>query len=60
MAEVMKALGISCKGLQNLHAVKTQVRTELNHLVENATPAYGRSGKNSPELPLRKFWKCNE
>ena len=45
----MEALVISCKGLQNLHAMKTQVRTELNHLVENATPAYGRSGKNSSD-----------
>jgi len=30
MSDLMKALGISCKGLKTLDEMKTRVRTELN------------------------------
>jgi len=44
MSELIKALGISCKGLQTLDEMKTQVRTAFNLSVEKPSWTAGQVG----------------
>lgn len=50
MSELIKALGVSCTGLQTLDEMKTQVRTALNLSVEKPSWTAGQ---------VRILRKCN-